>query len=85
VKWYGVTKYESRAVEKVFRSERMKVTRQWGKLHNEDINNFLSSPYFIMVIRSVGMRWAYSTNASDDKCVCNSAQKTRRKQTIFMV
>ena len=48
------------AMNRVFRRtlgpKRDKVTREWRKLHNEELNDLYSSPNIVQVIKS-GMRW----------------------------
>jgi hypothetical protein len=33
------------------------VTREWGKLHNEELNDLYSSPNIVQVIKSRSMIW----------------------------
>ena len=44
-------------LRRVFGPRRDKVTREWRKLHNEELNDLYSSPNIIRVIKS-RMRWA---------------------------
>jgi hypothetical protein len=37
---------------------RDKVTQEWRKLHNEELNDIYSSPTIVRVIKSGRMRWA---------------------------
>ena len=45
-------------VLRIFGPERDEITRQWRKLHNEELNDLYCSPNFVLVIQSRGMRWA---------------------------
>ena len=42
----------------LFEPNRADVTREWRKLHNEDVNDLNSSPNIIRVIKLRRMRWA---------------------------
>ena len=41
-----------------FRPKRGEVTREWRKLHNENLNDLYSSSNIVQVIKSRRMRWA---------------------------
>jgi hypothetical protein len=38
--------------------KRDEVTGEWGKLHNEELNDLYCSPNIVRVIKSRRMRWA---------------------------
>jgi len=42
----------------IFGPRRDEVTGEWRRLHNEELNNFYSSPNIVRVIKSRRMRWA---------------------------
>jgi hypothetical protein len=41
----------------IFGPKREEVTREWRKMHNEDIRDAYSSPSIIKMIKSKRMRW----------------------------
>jgi len=50
--------FENRVLRSIFGSKRDEVTRELGKLHNEELNDLYSSPNIVRVITSRRMRWA---------------------------
>jgi len=49
--------FQNRGLRRIFGPTRDEVTREWGKLHNEEHNDLYFSPYIIWVIKS-RMVWA---------------------------
>jgi hypothetical protein len=47
-----------RLVTVIHDRKRDEVTGEWGKLHNEKLRDFYSSPSVIRIIKSRRMRWA---------------------------
>jgi len=47
---------ENRVLRGIFGPKRAEVTREWRKLHNEELNNLYSSPNIVRVIKSRRMR-----------------------------
>jgi hypothetical protein len=43
--------FENRMLRRIFRPKRDKETREWRKLHNEELNDFYSSPSIFRVIK----------------------------------
>jgi len=50
--------FENRVLRKVFGPKRDDVTREWRKLHNEELNDLYSLPNIVRVVKSRQMRWA---------------------------
>jgi len=50
--------FENRVLRRTFGPKRDKVTREWRKLHNKELNELFSSRNIVRVIKSRKMRWA---------------------------
>jgi len=50
--------FENRVLRRIFGAKRDEVTREWRKLHNEELNDLYSSSNIIWVIKPRRMRWA---------------------------
>jgi hypothetical protein len=50
--------FENTVLRRIFGPKRDGVTREWRKLHNEELNDQYCSPNIVRVIKSRRMRWA---------------------------
>jgi hypothetical protein len=50
--------FENRVLRRIFGPKRDEVTREWRKLHNEELHDLHSLPSISRVIKSRWMRWA---------------------------
>jgi hypothetical protein len=50
--------FESGVLSRIFGPKRDEVTREWRKLHNEELNYLYSSRNIVRVIKSRRVRWA---------------------------
>jgi len=50
--------FENWVLRGIFWLKRDEVTREWRKLHNEELNDLYCSPNIVRVIKSRRMRWA---------------------------
>jgi hypothetical protein len=50
--------FENRVLRGIFGSKRDEVTREWRKLHNEELNDLYCSPTILQVMKLRRLRWA---------------------------
>jgi len=48
--------FENQVLRRIFGPKRDEITREWRKLHNEELNDPYSSPNFVWVIKSRRIR-----------------------------
>jgi len=48
--------FEDRVLRRIFGPKRVKVTGEWRKLHNEELNDLYCLPNIIRVVKSRSMR-----------------------------
>jgi hypothetical protein len=49
--------FENRVLRRVFEPKRNKMTRDWKKLHNGELNDLYTLPNIVWVVKSRRMRW----------------------------
>ena len=65
--------FQNRVLRKISGSKRDAVTGEWRRLHNEELNDFYSSPSIIRVMKSRCMGWARHVASYEKKrntCIC---------------
>ena len=50
--------FANRVLRRIFGTKRDEVTREWRKLHNEELNDLYCSPSIFWMINLRRMRWA---------------------------
>jgi len=56
------------------------VTGEWRRLHNEELNDFYSSPSIVRVLKLRGIRWAGHVAHMDEERVCIGSWWGNRKE-----
>ena len=59
--------FENRVLRGIFGPKFDEVTGEWGKLHNEELNDLYCSPNIVRVIKSRSMRWAGHVACMEDR------------------
>ena len=67
---------ESRVLREIFGSKRVETTREWRKLHNEELNDLYFSPNIIRVIISRRVRMAVHVARMGERCIQGFGGKT---------
>ena len=52
--------FKKMVLRKIFGPKRDEITKEWGKLHNEELNDLYCSPSIVRVITSSEVGGAYS-------------------------
>jgi hypothetical protein len=50
--------FENKVLRRIFGLRRDEVTREWRRLHNEELNDLYCSPNIVWMIKPRRMRWA---------------------------
>ena len=53
---YSLRVFENRVLRRVFGPKRDDITREWRKLHNEELSDLYSLPNIVRVVKSRRMR-----------------------------
>jgi hypothetical protein len=74
--------FENRVLRRIFRPNWDEVTREWRKLHNEELHNLYSTPYFIrQIVKANEVGNACGMHRRGEKIVLSFGGKARRKET----
>ena len=75
--------FKNRVLRRIFGPKKDDITREWLKLHNEELNDLYSSPNIIRVIKSRSMRWVGHVPHMGKRCMQGLGGETRGKQTTW--
>jgi len=73
--------FEDRVLRRIFGHKRDGVTRQWKKLHNEELNDLYCSPHTVRVIKS-RMRWSGHVARIGERCIQGFGGKPEGKRPL---
>jgi hypothetical protein len=73
--------FENRVLRRIFGPKRDEVTREWRKLHNEELHDLYSSPSIIRIKTSRRMRWRGHVPRMGEKRGKWESRKARGKET----
>jgi hypothetical protein len=63
--------FENRVLWRICGPKRDEVTREWRKIHNEELNDLYSSPSVVRVMKSRRLKWAeHVARMGESKGVC---------------
>jgi hypothetical protein len=65
--------FENRALRRIFEPKRDEVTREWRKLHNEELNVLYCLPNIVRVVISRITRWAWHVARMRERRVAHGA------------
>jgi hypothetical protein len=75
--------FENRVLRRIFGPKRDEVTRDWKKLHNEELHNLYSSPDIIRQVKANEVGGVCGTHARGEKIVQTFGGKARGKKTTW--
>jgi hypothetical protein len=61
--------FENRVFRRTFGPKRDKVTGEWRKLHNEELNDLYSSLHIVQMIKLRIIRWAGHVACIGERCI----------------
>jgi len=62
--------FENRMLRRIFGPKKDEETGEWGKIHNEELNDLYCSSNIVRVIKSRRMRWAeHVARMGEGRCV----------------
>ena len=68
--------FENRVLRRVFGPKRDEVTREWRKLHNEELRDLYSLPNSVRVLKSRRMGGACGAYGGGERCAQGSSWET---------
>jgi hypothetical protein len=76
--------FDKRVLRRIFGSKRDEVTREWRKLHDEELNDLYSSFSIVRMIKSRRMRGAgHVAHEGQERCIQGLGGETGGKETIW--